>query len=481
MLLLVQLVIASAAQAAMPKSSGGPTGARPVQHYPENFLFGETTDTNCQCSASFSGVGEVEVTSCDLFSSTSCGQEMSLPDGLGSSDFEGCECTCLEGYEQTAEAMPRSDEDGLFIRGVPDFWQFRYGCPFKNKVGCGPVAMAEILYWYGSRGFPELVDDHEMSEVNTPQNYELMLDVLAAQGDTEPEYWHAWQTLVRELRDDYVSGLCMSRAWNGKGLYATTEESFMEGLSLYAREQGVNLGIDVFKIDDNNADFGLNLIKKELRAGRPMVIRFNSDRSFESFFSDGGEDIFSGKISNGLWYNDHYAIITGYRKTNSGRDVLYLNMGGGLTLSGGITSTPETGTNTTADFPGTDLPVEWNPAGKWVRLYKVKVYDEPSDVSNCESTLTTARDPLYFPEGFVRADGLPADVGFSHVTKKSTYRALSSSKPHEIDDCGSVADYVEAWEPIWSHDELVCPNEAEPGTLGPEDFPSDTGDRLDPW
>jgi len=94
--------------------------------------------------------------------------------------------------------------------------------------------------------------------------------------------------------------------------------------------------------------------------------------------------------------------------------------------------------------------------------------------------LTAARDPLFFPESFEEQSGDVIGLGFSHSTKRSTYLPLSSSTPHKIGDCGNVEDYVEAWEPIWSHEELVCPNEAERGTLGPEDLPSGLGDRLDP-
>ena len=521
--MLMVAVADRGAEAAMSDGGGGPGSDSPVRQNPANPLFGETTDPDCRCNATFSGVGVIEVTSCDELSTAWCGEEMSLPDSLGSADFEGCECTCLDGYELTAKSVSRSDEDGFFVRGVPDFWQFRHGCDNgsrANMVGCGPVAMAEILYWYGSRGYPELVDNHEVSDVTTSVIYEIILDTLAAQGISEPGVWHAWKTLTTELRDDYAKGICMPAAFNGQGLYATTENGFMDGLSQYASDRGVALDVDGFKIDRDNANYGLNLIKKELKAGRPLVMRFNSNRSFKSFFTDDetGEDIFSGKLSNGSWFNDHYAVVTGFRKTSTGRDVLYLNMGGGFTrgtclpFSGEATCQPED-----PAYSGTDTPVEWNPAGEWVRLYTVEVVDEPSGSSNCESSLTLANDPRYFPMSYVKkrggllcdtdGDGIGdgdactgegksggkcqadetcerqgtlVDLGFSHEDLHSTYTEFSQTTSQELDDCGSVLDYEEIYEPIWRHEELVCPNEAEPDSLEPEDLPSGIGGRLGP-
>ena len=477
------------------RATGTPVGA-----------FGPSRDPSCSCQASFAGLGPMDVAACNFFSSNSCGQSMLLPGDLGSREFEGCECTCYEGEEIVEETVPRDEQDGYFVRGVPDFWQHDWGCTFNgspNAVGCGPIAMAEILYWYGSSGFPELTDDHEISNVLTPADYESYQDDLAAKGASEPDVVHVWQTLVNGLRSNYLKGhgIC------GNGVYGLTENGFLT-LEDYASDHGVSMDVDAFKINRNNSGFGLSIIKSELESGRPLVMRFNWGEAKKSFFHNsdmpgGGEDIFSGDLSTSGKYNDHYVVVTGYRQTSDGRDILYLNSGWGKSERAKVkfdseskTGAVEYGFNRTtslptseARLPGTGLPVEWNPAGKWVRLYTIDVLDQAGSDSNCESSLATVQDPQYQPQVDPESenediDGNPlgtfdVEVGFSHMKMRSTFTDISG-KTQELDLCGQVLDYREVSEPVFSHARLACANAPEQGTLDRESPPANIGGRLEP-
>jgi hypothetical protein len=503
-ILTIALVDDSAEAAPGSRNPGPRNGsAMGVRAALASVAIGQTSDPDCVCEATFSGVGSVEVLDCDFFSTNSCGQKMWLSGGLGSRDFEGCECTCYEGEEIVVKTLPRDDEDGYFVRGVPDFWQYDWGCTFNgspNAVGCGPVAMAEVLYWYASRGYPELVKDHLVSQVLLPEHYELYQAQLAQDGLTEPDLVHVWKTLVNGLRSDYLrgtGGVC------GNGQYGTSEEGFMT-IEDYARDHGVAMSVEAFKIKRSTSGYGLGLIKDELEAGRPLVMRFNWKGAKTAVFRSGGEDIFSGPLSNSGKYNDHYAVVTGYRQTPEGRDVIYLNMGAGklnnivekIGSSEVDTGSVEYGFNGStrlpvieAGNPGTDTPVEWNPTGKWVRLYTIRVTDNKSSLSNCESSVTTVRDPQYLPDSnsdteFKDSNGNPTgmfvqELGFSHANNHSTYTDIIRNSQN-LDDCGKVLDYQEISDPLWSTQTLECPNQAGNGTLEPESSPSGIGDRLEP-
>lgn len=335
----------------------------------------------------------------------------------------------------------RTDEDGLFVRGVPDFWQFPYGCTGWNSrpnlVGCGNIAMAELIYWYASMGYPELVEDSHVENTVSSSVLDMMKDIFDDNSRPWPSVFHSWTHLVREIRDDYVNGICVPAYGRDRGLYAVDQPGFMNGLEDFASDRGVDLNVNVHLIDRNNADDGLEIIKEELAAGRPVAIRFNSGRANNSFGIDSetGEMFFSGFLSNGtpvFGTNDHYSIITGYRKTASGRDLIYMNLGLGDLPSNVF---PE----------GTDSAHEWNVAGRWVRLYTIEMGDEPSAEPTCGESIAN-RDPWYMPESGTRDDGIETRIGFSHVSRKIT---IDGDK---VDDCGAVFDG--RWVPVVAEPEF---------------------------
>jgi hypothetical protein len=307
----------------------------------------------CSCVERYRGGAEASVSSCDDAREQCADIDVELdceenPDGPDCDYLLSCECDC------TALAPTTEFEHGPFedivLTGIPDLWQFDFMCgndaQHDNAVGCGPVSAAMLIYWWAQQGYGGLVDHFLVGNGSDPTTQE-----------------HDWQALVRDLRANYLDGgICIS------GQYATPMWTMTTGIQRYIEHAGYRVDVGHWKVcDDCNAGAadeltgpeGLNLIKDELDAGRPVIMGMNAGKTFDwsiPVYENGvWETVYMGELSNGAPVTgiiNHYAVVTGYRRVG-GLDVLTLNLGWEDEI--------------------TDVNVAWNPGGKWLHLYTVHI------------------------------------------------------------------------------------------------------------
>jgi hypothetical protein len=324
----------------------------------------------CSCTKRYHLGPDVHTTTCDgAMDQCSSLEHVEECRGVSSPDCEyliDCDCDC---HDQPRQIFDHDAADGVFLTGIPELWQFNYGCdgykgPFA--VGCGSVALASMFYWWAQRGHTALIEDHMTGALQD------------------------WKSLVKELRDDYADGgLCINAQ------YATTQDRLLNALTSYPADHGIDAYASHYRVcgscnadglEDLTKSEGLDKIIEHLEAGRPLILGLNAGKMDNSSVFVDGESILTGDLSVGLGWIDHYAVITGYQRTSDGRDVIFLN--------GGWTGTDA------------DLAVEWNPGGKWTHLFTLSIPDEPRGTPFC--TLDAALSDVFWET---------TDVEVSHDTK----------------------------------------------------------------
>lgn len=301
--------------------------------------------------------------SCDNVLCADIETALDCQDTLGEGDcnlIDACDCD----YQRT-EIYEHTDwEEDTLLTGIPNLWQFDYGCGLggDNAIGCGIVAPEMIFYWWAQQGYDGLVEDF-----------------LVGSGDGPAEREHDWKAFGRVLRDDYFSGgICVPG-----GQYAVPQGTLENGLDAYLQDAGYTARVDHYRVcsscaaggaTDLSKTEGLTEVKGELRAGRPVIIGMNSGKTLKSHIdvydpvAGDAVRVYTGKLSNGtpaFGTIDHYAVVTGYRELN-GMDVLSLNFGWG--------NDPD---------PSQDILVEWNPGGKWLHLFTVDITSPPDGTPWC--------------------------------------------------------------------------------------------------
>ncbi len=125
-----------------------------------------------------------------------------------------------------------------YITGVPDYSQFWYG---SCHVGCAPTAMGNVISYWDTRRFPDLVTGSD------------------------------WQGMVRELNDitdTYCKGM---EGWTEIARIASGFDSFVRGRGYQAESE---------KICDSAATFAE--YAAEIDAGRPLVVAFINHQLYGS-------------------------------------------------------------------------------------------------------------------------------------------------------------------------------------------------------
>jgi hypothetical protein len=299
--------------------------------------------------------------------------------------------------------------------------------------------MASLLYWWAQRGYPRLVEDH-----------------LTAAGQ------QSWRSFVEELHDDYLDGACIP-AWLGGGVsqYLVTQDELEKELKQYVVDHGAFASVSHYRVcdgcnlnDDNDRSKsgGLQIIQDQLEAGRPLILGFASNRADESSDFVDGESILTGELSNGAGWIDHYAVITGYRRTSDGRDVIYINNG--------------------SDNSAPDVALQWNPSGKWTHLFTLSISSTASPAQFC--SLDQPISTMF--SSYV-------DVETSHATRNTS----SSTREFTVmagTGCGKAQDGV--WRPVTTHTADYCPTRPlvdytdDVSAAGPLDQGNQPLDQLGP-
>ncbi len=351
---------------------GGSTQAGPTAVETQNI--DGRGEIDCQCRLRYSDGPTLPVDDCDTNLCPSFDELRGCEaTASGCELVASCTCECEHSYQ----GIRQTESEDTLLSGVVNLWQFEHGCGSRppvtgpgtivlnppNAIGCGPIAGAEILYWWAQQGYAGLVAQH-----------------LGGTGAGPEDRAHDWQSLAAELYDEYFATICVPG-----GQTAVAPPSFTKGLRDYIADAGYSSSVGHYKVCDGcnvNGDDeltsagGLELVKSELRAGRPVVMGFNAGRALAvqihlvDVEAGAPESLLTyfGELSNGTPITgtiSHYGVITGYRRF-AGQDVVTVNLGWGE----GASST-------------TDIPFLWNPAGKWLHLHTVEIYDDPDGQAWC--------------------------------------------------------------------------------------------------
>jgi len=352
-----------------------------------------------------------------------------------SDGLDRCECYCHGDSQLRFDHEP---EDGVYLTGIPNFWQHDSVCQpygYYAPIGCGPLAMTMLLYWYDQQGWPGLA----------PGSLEISgLRV------------HDWQQAA-EYAAEWMPRICSP---TGSGTAVLPHElapalddylSIHVGHPSWVAHWKVCGGCNTTQSDQLLPAEGIDIVKGQLEAGRPVIVGFNLSPAIESQATVDGETIYTGELSNGSLVTgtiSHYGVITGYRRASDGRDVLYMNAG--LIVSDGSTSE--------------DMAFEWNVGGKWLHLYTVNPGGGPlSGIDWCpmDDLLATGNLARQFAP---LAQSQPrASVSLSHASRvgpgaSERLTVLAGSS------CGIArAGAYELYTPGWT-ESLSC---AVPGDLPP--------------
>jgi len=268
---------------------------------------GTSGDGDAECYYTYSDGTTKTAISCDNSETYCC--DLGDDDCWDGNYVESCTCTETSDYSYESS-------NGLFIRGVPTLYQNTIGYTICNglyvneetAVGCGPLAGTELVIWYASLGWPDLVDGY----VNSSGKID-------------------WQELAATLRtSEYMAGDCVpfSATEDGDIQTMTTANEFADGISQYFEDKGYSATVTKVNVQDEDADTYFEEIKDEIDSYRPVAILFCIDEAS----CEGGIGITSSALND--WFQAHIALITGYYEEGGIRYV-YLDMGwaaGGNTM-----------------------------------------------------------------------------------------------------------------------------------------------------
>jgi hypothetical protein len=313
----------------------------------------------CTCTQTYRSGRTACVSSCDLIVGCPDLDLLHDCDGLSTGKCDlptTCDCHC-EGPEQVYQ--DHGPDDGVYLTGIPDLWQFAYGCDLggANAVGCGPIAMSMMYYAFAERGYTGLTKPH-----------------LTAGGLED------WKDLTKTVRG-YTSGTCIPGLFvaGSTGEFMVTEDEIARDLPAYPTDRGYQASSSHYRVCDGcgldqptdiTTSAGLTVIRSQLEAGRPVLIGLNITTAMSSYVTTvDNQIVYTGDLAGGStgWIN-HYALITASTRTKDGRDVLYLNTGL---------------LNKAGDKVPADLIVQWKSNHKWTHLFTLSISGAPDGSAFC--------------------------------------------------------------------------------------------------
>jgi hypothetical protein len=366
--------------------------------------------TNCKCSEVYRSGRTTSPSACDAAFTSSCADLAKLQDCDKRTDGEcdlpvSCECDCTGAPYLMFEHAP---QDGVYLSGLPDLFQFDYGCGADpNYIGCGPIVVSMMAYTWAERGYNDLIYGHWAANPDQPTT--------------------KWKDLAESVRDD-MHGICVGGVLvdplsyldpskpDQDGEFAVTQDELERELNAYPTNMGekqptvghyrVCGDCDVNDPGDLSKEDGLAKITSMLEYGNPIIIGFNTGDAMKTSQMVDGEKVYTGGLSVGVGFINHYALVTGYRHAH-GMDIIYMNTG--------LLDTPA------------DVAFEWNPAGKWTHLFTFALTGAVDD----HDKFCPLDGDVTFAAG--------KDVQFSHAGKTTTSGSRSLT-PLGGKSCGIVRD-----------------------------------------
>lgn len=211
-------------------------------------------------------------------------------------------CSCERTGERDVTVVDASYP--TLLRGVPVLFQFDTK-PTRDAyapVGCGPVAVAQLMLWYHGLGWTGLAANYEASG---------LID---------------WEALTGDLASSaYLD------TWVRNNASPTFMSQVQRGIEDFVNDQGYDVEVAHYEVKDEasgdaiGADTAMGHITNAVSNGRPVVIGYDVDYDAGGGIGGGGDD---------LGYIDHYGLVVGFDESTDPPQII-VNVGWGAWDSSG--------------------------------------------------------------------------------------------------------------------------------------------------
>ena len=211
-------------------------------------------------------------------------------------------CSCQRTGEREVTVVDESYP--TLLRGVPVLFQYDTK-PTRSAyapVGCGAVAVAELMLWYHGLGWTDLAGDSEVSG---------LID---------------WEALAGDLS----SGAYLS-TWIRNNASPTFTSQVQRGIEDFVNDRGYDVEVAHYEVKDEasgdaiSAVSAMGHIVNAVSNGRPVVIGYDVDYDAGGGIGGGGDD---------LGFIDHYGLVVGFDESTDPPQII-INVGWGATGSSG--------------------------------------------------------------------------------------------------------------------------------------------------
>ncbi|MFT5431010.1 MAG: hypothetical protein ACI9OJ_001689 [Myxococcota bacterium] len=206
---------------------------------------------------------------------------------------EGCPTSCVCEWTEERE-VDVVEEFPALIRGVPVLYQFdtQPGDSVEKPIGCGAVAVAQLMLWYHQLGWTDLAEDYKVAGAIN------------------------WQSLTENLAsNDYLS------TWIRRNASPTYVLDMQSGIEAWIDDRGYAANVTHYRVKESGGDVGpaaaFGIIKQSILQGRPVVIGYDTSPTLGGGIGGGGDDF--------GWIN-HYGLVVGVNDTD-GKTRVLINAG----------------------------------------------------------------------------------------------------------------------------------------------------------
>jgi hypothetical protein len=334
----------------------------------------------CDCWYTYKNLSTEPIDSCDNVDDDCCEPD----EGPNSTCLKKCECECQGDWIPEYSYTQTSHGDHRFIRGIPILYQFdvNKGSCGVIPIGCGPIVIAELAIFYDEIGYKNLSDGH-MSSSKVQ-----------------------WQDMTIDIHNNHVKTGCFP------GVDATWVKTgkMKAGIKSYFNHQGYYPTVSHLTYKEKKEATALKKIKAEIKAGRPIVLGYDSDEK-KGLGSDWG-------------FIDHYGLISGYKN-----NAIFVNTGWGA---------------------GDNEWYYWNIGRGKVHLYTTKM--KSSEKSSTKWCLHDGLEYTYLDDAW--------NTGYTF--EKNTYDDCIISKQLVGDNCavldnGSMSTHTVDAHYAIDYESLMCP------------------------
>jgi len=142
--------------------------------------------------------------------------------------------------------------DGAYLQGATTYFQFEHP-ETEIIVGCGPVVLAELFTWHGSKGYPKLINKHYNKK-----------DKLK------------WKALTEEVYDLEELNPIHFPKWLGGDKTAVSPKNITPAIKEFFSNKGYEVKVKKHKIKAGEEESYYNLLEREISSGNPTIILYDN-------------------------------------------------------------------------------------------------------------------------------------------------------------------------------------------------------------